>query len=87
MSVRDKVEKFCRAGQAADNSIQVIWHTRIACWMIKATNTHSEYVILIAFPRRQSLRERAPVIHYTYVASLVLSSKSNSVEDEYGTLL
>ena len=24
---------------------------RIACWILKATNTHSEYVILIAFPR------------------------------------
>jgi hypothetical protein len=27
-----------------------IWCMRIACWIPKATNTHSEYVILIAFP-------------------------------------
>ena len=27
-----------------------IWRTRIACWIIKATDTHSEYVVLIAFP-------------------------------------
>jgi len=27
-----------------------IWRMRIACWVPKATNTHSEYVILIAFP-------------------------------------
>jgi hypothetical protein len=26
-----------------------IWRKRIACWIPKATNTHSEYVILIAF--------------------------------------
>jgi len=26
------------------------WGMRIACWIPKATNTHSEYVILIAFP-------------------------------------
>jgi hypothetical protein len=26
---------------------------RIACWITKATDTHSEYIILIAFPRRQ----------------------------------
>ena len=26
---------------------------RIACWVAKATDTHSEYVILIAFPRQQ----------------------------------
>jgi len=28
-----------------------IWRMRIACWITKATNTRSEYVILIAFPR------------------------------------
>ena len=27
-----------------------IWRMRIACWIPKATNTHSECVILIAFP-------------------------------------
>jgi len=26
-----------------------VWHMRIACWILTATNTHSEYVILIAF--------------------------------------
>jgi len=26
------------------------WHMRTACWIPKATNTHSEYVILLAFP-------------------------------------
>ena len=26
------------------------WHMRFACWLTEATNTHSEYVILIAFP-------------------------------------
>jgi len=27
-----------------------IWRMRIACWIPKATNTYSEYAILIAFP-------------------------------------
>jgi hypothetical protein len=31
---------------------------RIACWITKATNTHSEYAILIAFPLQQWLHER-----------------------------
>jgi len=31
---------------------------RIACWIPKATDTHSEYVILIAFPLQQRLNER-----------------------------
>jgi hypothetical protein len=30
-----------------------IWRMRIACWIPKATNTHSQYVILIAFPPQQ----------------------------------
>jgi hypothetical protein len=47
---------------------------RIACWVTKATDTHSEYVILIAFPRRQWLRECASVLRYTYIACLDFSS-------------
>ena len=27
-----------------------IWRMRIACWIPKATNTHSQYVIFIVFP-------------------------------------
>jgi len=38
-----------------------IWRLHIACWITKATNTHSEYVILIAFPLQQWLRERASI--------------------------
>ena len=34
----------------------------ITCWETKATNTHSEYVIRIAFPLQQWLRERASVL-------------------------
>jgi len=32
-----------------------IWRMRIACWITKATTTHSEYVMLIAFPVQQCL--------------------------------
>jgi hypothetical protein len=39
------VEKYGTATQATDGSI--IWRMLIACWMAKATETHSEYVILI----------------------------------------
>jgi hypothetical protein len=34
-----------------------IWHMRTAWWIIKATNTHSKYIVLIAFPGQQQLRE------------------------------
>jgi hypothetical protein len=43
------------------------------CWMTKATNIHSEYVIPIAFPRQKWLRERASILPYTYIACLILS--------------
>jgi len=56
----DNVEKYCRAGQAIDNNITL--RMRIACWITKATNTHSEYVVLMAFQRQQWLRERASVL-------------------------
>jgi hypothetical protein len=36
-----------------------IWRMCIACWIPKATNTHSQYVILIAFALQQPLHERA----------------------------
>jgi hypothetical protein len=52
------VEKYGRARQAIDDNI--IWRMRFACWITKATDIHSEYAILIAFPRQQCLRERAP---------------------------
>ena len=35
---------------------------RIACWIIRATDTHSEYVILIAFPLQQWLLQRISVL-------------------------
>ena len=44
---------------------------RFARWITKATNTHSEYVILITFPVQQWLLERAPVLRYTYIACLL----------------
>jgi len=45
---------------------------RIAYWIPKATNIHSEYVILIAFLLQQWLHECASLLHNVYVACLVL---------------
>jgi hypothetical protein len=53
-----------------------VWRMRIACWIPKFINTHSEYVILITFPLQQLLHERAPVLSYTYSACLVITAKS-----------
>ena len=34
----------------ADRPQMTVWRMRIKFWIAKATNTHSEYVIFIAFP-------------------------------------
>jgi hypothetical protein len=66
----DNVEEYGKAGQATDD--KRIWLLRLACWNTKATDTHSEYIILIAFPLRQWLHERSSILCCTYIACLVL---------------
>jgi hypothetical protein len=63
------VEKYIRTGQATDGHITR--RMRFACWITKATDTHSEYVIVIAFPRQKWLRERASMLRYAYIAYVV----------------
>jgi len=41
----------------------VIWRMPSVGWISKATETHSQYVIGIAFPQHQWLRERALILH------------------------
>jgi len=36
-----------------DRPQMTMWRMRIACWITKATDTYSEYVILIAVTLRQ----------------------------------
>jgi hypothetical protein len=66
----DNVEKYGTARQVTDDNI--IRRIRFAFWMNKATDTHSEYVIIIAFPRQQWLRERASMLRCSYTACLVV---------------
>jgi len=49
-----------------------IWRMRIACSIPKAIDTHSEYVILVAFPLQRWLHERTSMLRYTYIACHVL---------------
>ena len=75
------VEKY-RAGQATDD---IILRLHFAWWVTKATNTytHSKYVILFGFLRKQWLRERASLLRYSYIAFLfqtVVEISSNNCE-------
>ena len=44
-----------------------IWRMSFVCWIPKATDTHSEYVMLIAFPPQKWLHERVSMLRYTYI--------------------
>jgi hypothetical protein len=60
------VEKYCGVGQATDDHI--IRRMRFACWITKATDSHSEYEPLIAFPQQEWFREDTSMLRsYTYV--------------------
>ena len=63
------MEKYGRARQATDVQYG---RMRSACCITKATNTHSEYVILTAFPLQQWLHERASMLRYTYISCIVI---------------
>jgi hypothetical protein len=62
-------KKYGRSRYATDDDI--IRRMRFACCIIKATDIDSEYVILVAFPRQQWLRESVSVLRYTCIACLV----------------
>lgn len=49
----------------------IIWRMCIAYYITKATNKHSEYVVLIAIPQEHWLHERTAMLHYTYIAPLM----------------
>jgi len=49
--LRDNVEKHGTARQATDDNTKRCMH--FVCWIAIAADTHTEYVILIAFPRQQ----------------------------------
>jgi len=42
------VEIYCKARQTTDDN--TTGRTRFACWILKATNTKSGYVMLTALP-------------------------------------
>ena len=50
----------------------IIRRKNTACWITTATDTHSEYVILIYFTQQQRLREGTSMSRYTYIACLAL---------------
>ena len=64
--LRRSVEKYYTG-----RLLMTIWRMRIAYCLPKATVTHSEYLIRIAFPWQQKSHERASMWRFTYIVCLV----------------
>ena len=67
------MQEYGTARQATDDNI--MQSMRVVCWVTKATDTYSEYVIPIAFPQQQWLHEGASILRYTYVHCLSCTNK------------
>jgi len=57
----------------SDRPLITLWRMHFAGWILKSTNRHSEYVMLIAFPLQQWLHAHASLLHYKYIACLVMN--------------
>ena len=69
--LRKKVQKYCTVGQTSDDN--TIRHMRITWWINEVTDTHSQYVIPIAFRRQQWFRERASILRlYVHCPSCII---------------
>jgi hypothetical protein len=79
----DNVGKCFRAGQVTDDNI--IWRMRFALCITKATDTHTEYVILIAFPRQLWLRGCTSILRYTYISRLDIKVEEHCRKIRFGT--
>jgi hypothetical protein len=72
------VRKSCPLRDNVKNVVErcrpqtTIWRMLFACWIPKATNTHSKYVIVIAFPLQQWWHKRASMLRFTYIACIVV---------------
>jgi len=54
---------------------KAIRRMRFACWITKATNTYSEYLILIASPLQKCLHERVSILRHMYLPSCSLNPR------------
>jgi len=67
-------KKYCRAGRPH----MEIWRMRIVCWIPKATDTYSEYVILNGFSTaKMAARKRLNVTFYAYCLSCWIQHNPN----------
>ena len=66
----DNVEKYLKPKRPQ----MKIWLLRVSYWMLKATNTHSEYLIRIVFPLQQRSHEAPQLCVIRTIVCLVVTS-------------
>jgi hypothetical protein len=76
--------KWKNTGQP-DRPQMTIWRKRIACWIPNATNTYSEYVIVIVFLLQQWLHEHACLLCINYTSELPNAYAYDHKKDEMPT--
>ena len=62
------------------------WPMRIACWISKATQAHSEYVLFITFALKQWLHGWATFFNFSYFAVLLICFSIRDVRWCHGFL-
>jgi hypothetical protein len=65
-------------------SQMIIWCMHIACWIPKATNAYTDYVVLNAFPLQQWLHECTSMLcdMYKFSVSLLLLGSGLGLPEE-----
>ena len=61
-----------------ERSQMIVRSIRFSCWITKAANTHTEYVILITLPLKHLI-----VTYSTYIACLVPSADSSCISNHF----
>ena len=81
------MQKYCRAGNASDKNYG-------ACSLhaeYVSLQTHTRYVMHIAFPLQQWLHKSASILRYTYIACLVLThtnlTPASLYKNDFGSLV
>jgi hypothetical protein len=74
------VEKYSKAGQSTDDNL--IRRMRSACLITKATNTHSEHIILLFFQGNNDYK-KAPCVRCVRILPVLLGHLISEKEYRY----
>jgi hypothetical protein len=82
------VEKYRKVREAMDEKRLRRMH--VACWITKAKNTHSEYLILLGFTMQNGYSNATQYYVYTFISFPVLledlSTTTKTLRPEPGTI-